>query len=226
MRLYRLFVKAPALRLAKPAGYALRVALAVTMASALIGGLVITTGLATTASAGIFPTKLVSRLAGESLGRHLAKGLIGAHQEDAAEPKAAEPSLLPEGVAADSTALEAIDQILLSPDPYNYGDPTRRDPFVSLVGDDYLEEHGDDETKLSSYTVVGILWGDNDRFALLESEEGSSIILHEGDRLGQFSVTRIEPGAVLFYTSDFGVGRTERLLLQERKGNQNGRDGR
>ncbi len=125
---------------------------------------------------------------------------------------------------ADSSALEALDQILLSPSPYLYSDQVRRDPFVSLVGDDYLEDHQEDVTKLSDFTVRGILWGEKDRFALVEDAEGASFILREGDRLGRFSVTRIEPGAVLVYSAEFGVGRTDRLLLKELKGNGNERD--
>jgi hypothetical protein len=39
-------------------------------------------------------------------------------------------------------------------------------------------------------------------------------------------VTRIEPGAVLVYSAEYGVGRTERLLLKELKGNRNARDNR
>lgn len=137
--------------------------------------------------------------------------------------EAAEPGV-PAAAPADSSALEALDQILLSPSPYLYSDQVRRDPFVSLVGDDYLEEHQEDTTNLSDFTVRGILWGEKDRFALVEDAEGASFILREGDRLGRFSVTRIEPGAVLVYSAEYGVGRTERLLLKELKGNGNERD--
>jgi hypothetical protein len=127
---------------------------------------------------------------------------------------------------ADSSVLEALDEILLSPEPYDYGNQVRRDPFVSLVGDDYLDEHPDDKTPLSAFSVRGILWGENDRFALVEDAQGASFILHEGDRLGHFSVARIEPDGIVVYSTEYGVGRTERLLLKDLKGDGNASDTR
>lgn len=122
--------------------------------------------------------------------------------------------------------LEALDEILLSPEPFAYSYQARRDPFVSLIGDDYREEHPDDDTQLSDITVRGILWGENDRFALVEDAQGASFILHEGDQIGRYAVTRIEPDAVLVYSAEYGVGRTERMLLKELKGNPNARNNR
>jgi hypothetical protein len=118
------------------------------------------------------------------------------------------------------------DEILLSPEPYVYQSIARRDPFVSLVGDDYLMEHAEEALSLADFSVRGILWGERDRFALIEGLDGSSLILREGDRLGPYSISRIEPEAVLVYISEYGVGRTERLVLTEGKGNRNERVGR
>jgi hypothetical protein len=173
------------------------------------------------------PGRMIGKLLGKKDSAAGAKVTPGSRQAipghsrlDSAEPGA------PAAAAADSSVLEALDEILLSPEPYAYGDRVRRDPFVSLVGDDYFEEHPEDKTQLSDFTVRGILWGENDRFALVEDAQGASFILHEGDRLGRFSVTRIEPGAVLVYSTEYGAGRTERLLLKESKGNENARDNR
>jgi hypothetical protein len=172
------------------------------------------------------PSKLIGRLLGKKT-EEAGKPGTGARRAVPGKPgvEASEP-VTPAAAAADSAALQALDDILLSPEPYNYSDPGRRDPFVSLVAEDYLEEHQDEKTQISDYAVVGILWGENDRFALVEDMDGASMILREGDRLGRYSVTRIEPGAVLFYGTEYGVGQTERLLLKERKGNPNGRQSR
>jgi hypothetical protein len=132
----------------------------------------------------------------------------------------------PAPAEADSSVIEALDEIILSPEPYDYGEQVRRDPFVSLVGDGYLEEHPDDKTPLSEFSVRGILWGENDRFALVEDAQGASFIVHEGDRLGRFSVTRIEPDGIVVYSTEYGVGRTERLLLKGLKGDGNASDTR
>lgn len=134
-----------------------------------------------------------------------------------------------ETAAAPDTSLVPpanTDEILLSPEPYVYQSIARRDPFVSLVGEEYLIEHADEAVSLADFTVRGILWGERDRFALIEGLDGSSRILREGDRLGIYSISRIEPDAVLVYISEYGVGRTERLVLTEGKGNRNERVGR
>lgn len=173
------------------------------------------------------PGRMIGKILGKKTTPAPTKPTSGPRQASPArsDPESAEPGT-PAAAAADSSVLEALDEILLSPEPYAYGDQVRRDPFVSLVGDDYLEEHPEDKTLLSDFAVRGILWGENDRFALVEDAQGASFILHEGDRLGRFSVTRIEPGAVLVYSTEYGVGRTERLLLKELKGNENARDNR
>jgi hypothetical protein len=171
------------------------------------------------------PGRLIGKLLGKNAAPEAAKPAPEARRAGRPDAETAEPGL-PAAAPADSSALEALDEILLSPEPYAYGDPGRRDPFVSLVGDDYLEEHPDDKTLISDFALRGILWGENDRFALVEDAEGASFILHEGDQLGRFSVTRIEPDAVLFYGAECGIGRTERLLLKELKGNGNARDNR
>jgi hypothetical protein len=173
------------------------------------------------------PGRMIGKLLGKKAGPPDATRKPGSRQTIPARAGAesVEPGA-PAAAEADSSVLEALDEILLSPEPYAYSDPVRRDPFVSLVGDDYLEEHPDDKTLLSDFAVRGILWGENDRFALVEDAQGASFILHEGDRLGRFSVTRIEPDAVLVYSTEYGVGRTERLLLKELKGNGNARDNR
>jgi hypothetical protein len=171
------------------------------------------------------PRRMIAKLLGKTAATEAAKPVPNAPRAGGPRVDNAEPGL-PAAAPADSSVLEALDEIILSPEPYAYGDPGRRDPFVSLVGDDYLEEHPDDKTQVSDFALRGILWGENDRFALVEDAQGASFILHEGDRLGRFSVSRIEPDALLLYGAEYGVGRTERLLLKELKGNGNASDNR
>jgi hypothetical protein len=76
----------------------------------------------------------------------------------------------------------------------------------------------------SQLSVVGILWGEHDRFALVEDGGGSSFILREGDRRGDYTVTRVNPDGVVLYVSEFGVGKTIRLALApQEKGKEHGR---
>ena len=171
----------------------------------------------------------------------LIQRALGRKSAEPAPGQAGAPGAFPEGAAFESPGAVAdreaaadtalippapLDDILLSPEPYLYQGIGRRDPFVSLVGDDYREEHEEEFYQLSDFVVRGILWGERDRFVLMERADGSSFILREGERLGPYTVSRIEPDAVLMYISEFGVGRTERLGLAEWKGNPNARNHR
>jgi len=113
--------------------------------------------------------------------------------------------------------------VSLSPEPYYYESFGRRDPFVSLVSDFYVSEHADDQLTPEQFVVRGILWGDNDRFALIENSLGETQIVRAGDRCGRYRVTRIEPGAVVLYGERYGIGQTQRLALAGGKGNSDER---
>ncbi len=127
-----------------------------------------------------------------------------------------------DGAASPDTAGNAVlSEILLSPEPYHYESEGRRDPFVSLIDDEAASEGQPHAT--TEYFVRGILWGDHDRFALVETSDGVDLLLREGDRFGPYSVTRIEPDAIEAFTSESGVGKTVRWPLLEAKGNKDGR---
>ncbi len=174
-----------------------------------------------------------ARQAGKTAGRMIAKIL---HREQAPPPSrpGAPGGPAPSrpfdgnpgtasgpGAAADTAGAAMIEEIALSPEPYQYDAIGRRDPFVSLVDED--GSRGGDNSAPDEYFVRGILWAENDRFALVESSEGASYLLREGDRLGPGTVTRIEPDAIVVYTSEFGIGRTTRLPLADWKGSKHAR---
>ena len=127
---------------------------------------------------------------------------------DGATARAARPD------SADNAILE---EVLLSPEPYHYQTVGRRDPFVSLISDDAGEAGAADASREKLF-VRGILWAENDRFALVENSAGSSYILRQGDRCGRYTVTRIQPDAVVVYSSEYGTGKTEVLPLSDEKG--------
>lgn len=127
------------------------------------------------------------------------------------------------GVAGtDSTGVGTglLDEILLSPEPYYYEGLGRRDPFVSLVAED--EAESDDQLSAGSVLVVGILWGDRDKFALVETPDGTSAILREGDSFRNATVTQINKDGIVLYLDNYGIGRTITVPLSEGKGSNNG----
>ena len=69
----------------------------------------------------------------------------------------------------------------------------------------------------------GILWGDNDRFALVENGAGNSFILRQGDRCGRYTVTSIQPDRIVVSSTLYGVGKSETLVLTDQKGSKHER---
>jgi hypothetical protein len=149
--------------------------------------------------------------------RNLAVPVATRAGEDAPEGAVPATGASPAAAPADSADRAMLDNILLSPEPYFYQSIGRRDPFVSLVS----EDRGDDsEPSMGKLTVRGILWGENDRFALVETEQGDNYILRLGDRCGRFAVTRIDPEGITVYWSEYGVGKSQRLPLIQGKGSE------
>lgn len=125
-------------------------------------------------------------------------------------------SKIPESnyAAADTAKLVAImDDIQLTPEPYFYASVGRRDLFEPLIhGGTGPVDEGSQPTS-RELRVVGILWAERDRFALVESADGRSQILREGDRLGDGIVTRVMPDKVIVHVTEYGSSRTVTMPL-------------
>ncbi len=158
-----------------------------------------------------------------------ARGDSAAAAAGIALPNASGATFGANASATDTTSVERglLDEILLTPEPYYYESLGRRDPFVSLISDSYLAERSDeDRTGPDDLSVVGVLWSESDRYALVETPEGKSLILREGDRYGPASVTRINPDGVTLYVNEFGVGRQVRLSVIDPKQKRTNHDSR
>lgn len=128
-----------------------------------------------------------------------------------------------QGAGMDSTDVASglLDEVLLAPDPYYYESLGRRDPFVSLVMED--EDTSEMELSPNSIWVVGVLWGEKDKFALVETADGTSAILRQGDRFRNAEVTSIRKDGITLYVRQYGIGRALVLPLTEGKGSKNGK---
>jgi hypothetical protein len=107
---------------------------------------------------------------------------------------------------------DALDDMLLFPEPYYYQSLGRRDIFLSLLEE---EEGGDPNLKSGELTVVGILWAEKVRFALVETPDGRALILREGSALGDGTVVRILPDRVIVHVTEFGTSRNVSLPLAQ-----------
>jgi hypothetical protein len=140
-----------------------------------------------------------------------------------AAPRTEEP---PAGVApvGPPDLAEKGDDIVLTPEPYYYESLGRRDIFVSLISEEYEKENPNPRPVSGELHVVGILWAEKDRFALLETEDGRSLILREGGSLGDGEVVQILPDRVVIHVTEYGSSRTKSLPLEQGGGwNENPR---
>jgi hypothetical protein len=143
-------------------------------------------------------------------------------------PATSAPS--PAGETADggawqrSPSLEEDLQVLLSWEPYVYESLGRRDPFRPLIIPGEGEQRLSDLPDPRSLILTGVLWGEKDRFALVEDAGGRSFVLREGDPVWRGTVTRIEPQLLTIRYNHFGMWRTIRIPLRARKEAPNARE--
>ncbi len=90
-----------------------------------------------------------------------------------------------------------------------------RDPFLALKADDGPADLAD----LDRVRLVGVLFDNDDRVALLEQDgdKGSAYALREGDAVKKGKVLRIQREKVFFLITEFGLSRTIVLGLEKDK---------
>jgi hypothetical protein len=100
---------------------------------------------------------------------------------------------------------------------YYYSAFNRRDPFRSLLDGMFVKDEKMALVNLNAVTLVGIVRGELDRFALLEDEKGFSYILRVGDKVRHGTVLSIGDQEMVARVTNFGQASTIRLHLVERK---------
>jgi hypothetical protein len=104
---------------------------------------------------------------------------------------------------------------------YQYNALGRRDPFVPMAGGTFIGEDvgGDAPPDIGGIKVVGIVWGTDDKFALIEDARGGGGVLRAGDKVMNGVVETLKrDGVVVKLTVD---GQTETVTIPlTRKGDQ------
>ena len=96
---------------------------------------------------------------------------------------------------------------------YQYNALGRRDPFQPLIGGEYVgvDVGGDAPPDIGGIKVVGIVWGDADKFALVEDGRGESHVLRRGDKvMNGFVESLSREGIVVSLTAD---GQTQSVTI-------------
>jgi len=91
----------------------------------------------------------------------------------------------------------------------------KSDPFKTLVDGDYEQSSSGELVDANSAKLVGVMWGDDDQFALVEDGEGFGYILRVGDRVLNGRVVSIRKDRLTARLTLYGISNTVVLKLDK-----------
>ena len=102
---------------------------------------------------------------------------------------------------------------------YQYNALGRRDPFQSLLEGEYVgaDVGGNAPPDVGGLRVVGIVWGDSDRFAMVEDGRGDRHVLRTGDKVMNGYVEGLKRDAMIVNITVDGQSQSVSIPLT-RKG--------
>lgn len=123
--------------------------------------------------------------------------------EDSAKP--ADESMSPSQISADRiNAIRANE--------YFYQSYGKGDPFRALVDGDFEQKGAAELVDVNSAKLVGVMWGQDDRFALVEDGDGFGYILRVGDQVRNGRVVSIRKGSLTAQVTLYGI--TSNVVLK------------
>jgi len=136
---------------------------------------------------------------------------------------AAAPTVADDGVAATSKGPESASPSQISRDRINairaneffYQSFGRDDPFGVLVSGDFEQGSAAELVDMNSAHLVGVMWGQEDKFALVEDGEGFGYILRVGDRVRSGRVVSIRKSTLTARVTLYGI--TNKVVLKMEK---------
>jgi hypothetical protein len=104
---------------------------------------------------------------------------------------------------------------------YQYNALGRRDPFQPMVGGEFVGDDvgGDAPVDIGGMKVVGIVWGTEDKFAMVEDGRGQSLVLRVGDKVMNGVVEGLRRDAVVVRITADGQSQSVAIPLT-RKGDK------
>lgn len=134
------------------------------------------------------------------------------------EPASAPPT--PEEIAPQG---QSTDDLLLNREQYFYSSFGRRDPFGSLLKGKYARTEDQDLLDVGELTLVGVVWGDEDKFAVVEDKRDNSHVLREGDRVVNGKVIEISRTSLTVQHFFFGETANVTITMNGGVGNHEAR---
>lgn len=122
-----------------------------------------------------------------------------------AEAAPADASLSPSQISADR--INAIRS-----NEYFYQSYGKGDPFATLVSGNFEQTGAAELVDVNSASLVGVMWGQDDRFALVEDGEGFGYILRVGDQVRNGRVVSIRKSSLTAQVTLYGI--TSNVVLK------------
>lgn len=94
----------------------------------------------------------------------------------------------------------------------------KADPFAVLVAGDFEKDSASELVDMNSAHLVGVMWGQDDKFALVEDGEGFGYILRVGDRVRNGRVVSIRKDSLTARVTLYGITNKVVLKLEKTEG--------
>ena len=94
----------------------------------------------------------------------------------------------------------------------------KADPFAVLVAGDFEKDTASELVDMNSAHLVGVMWGTDDKFALVEDGEGFGYILRVGDRVRNGRVVSIRKDSLTARVTLYGITNKVVLKLEKTEG--------
>ncbi len=94
----------------------------------------------------------------------------------------------------------------------------RQDPFKILVAGDFEQAKAGGLLDVNSAHLVGVMWAQDDRFALVENGDGFGYILRVGDRIKNGRVVSIRKNSLTARVTLYGITNKVVLKLEKSEG--------
>ena len=129
-------------------------------------------------------------------------------------------------LADDSTSLSSVSPSqeararinALRANEFFYQSYGKTDPFKALVAGEYEQTAASEVVDMNSAKLVGVMWGQDDRFALVEDGEGFGYILRVGDRVRSGRVVSIRKNSLAARVTLYGITNQVLLKLDKTEG--------
>ncbi|MFT5232139.1 MAG: hypothetical protein ACI9UK_000098 [Candidatus Krumholzibacteriia bacterium] len=135
----------------------------------------------------------------------------------------ATPVLAEDAVPETSKSTDSVSPSQISRDRINairaneffYQSFGNEDPFGALVNGDFEQASAAELVDMNSAHLVGVMWAQDDKFALVEDGEGFGYILRVGDRIRNGRVVSIRKASLTARVTLYGI--TNKVVLKLEK---------